>query len=248
MSKCFEYRKIDGENVNKSELIRSKEIIFHRNFYANNKLFEKGSWLHKPVNKVVELLRTMDIDNVQVLDLGCGVGRNSIPMAKAIMKKNGRIVCVDYLDLAIEELTLNAQAYKVEKHIEGVCSSIEDFHISESRYDYVVAVSTLEHMMNLDILTMKLKEIRDGSKIGGINYFVLNTNVSERMKESGERLEAQFEINLSDKDMYDLLNKVYKDWQVIEEKNNRYKFDIERDGHNIVLESCCVTYIVKRIR
>jgi methylase of polypeptide subunit release factors len=61
---------------------RRKEIEYHEKFYAETELFQPGSWLSRPVKVVLESLPQKD--NIQVLDLGCGVGRNSIPIAQQI--------------------------------------------------------------------------------------------------------------------------------------------------------------------
>lgn len=62
-------------------------------YYNNYKLFEKGSWLHKPVKTVIDLIPYFaDRDSVRVLDFGSGVGRNSMPIAQAIRSKRSRYV------------------------------------------------------------------------------------------------------------------------------------------------------------
>ncbi|MED4129164.1 hypothetical protein [Shouchella miscanthi] len=61
--------------------IRMNERAYHEGVYERHKLFEKGSWLYKPLSTVENLLpHFKDKDNVRVLDLGCVVGRNSIPV------------------------------------------------------------------------------------------------------------------------------------------------------------------------
>ena len=100
------------------DFIRSEEKKYHEYCYDNYKLFEAGSWLYKPVKTVIDLLHVFDDkDNVKVLDLGCGVGRNSIPIAEAIKQKNGKVVCVDLLDSAIQKLRQYSKEYRVEEVI-----------------------------------------------------------------------------------------------------------------------------------
>lgn len=53
------------------ELIRNEEKKYHDFCYENYKLFEKGSWLYKPVKTVMDLLPLFeDKTNLKVLDLG----------------------------------------------------------------------------------------------------------------------------------------------------------------------------------
>lgn len=81
--------------MSRIEFIRNEEKKYHDYCYDKYKLFEEGSWLHKPVKTVTDLLHLFDgKENVKVLDLGCGVGRNSIPKAEVIKSKNGKVVCV----------------------------------------------------------------------------------------------------------------------------------------------------------
>ncbi|QYR21304.1 methyltransferase [Paenibacillus sp. sptzw28] len=66
---------------NRIEKIRTEERNYHEACYENYKLFEAGSWLHKPVKTVMEYLAAFDDrEYLSVLDLGSGVGRNSIPI------------------------------------------------------------------------------------------------------------------------------------------------------------------------
>lgn len=62
------------------EFIRSEEKKYHDYCYENNKLLAEGSWLFKPVQTVMDTLPLLyNQDNLHILDLGCGVNRNSIP-------------------------------------------------------------------------------------------------------------------------------------------------------------------------
>ncbi|MDQ0343017.1 hypothetical protein J2S14_001831 [Lederbergia wuyishanensis] len=68
--------------MNRIEYIRQEEKEYHDYCYHNYKLFVEGSWLHKPVETVMEVIPLLKgKGNINILDLGSGVGRNSIPMA-----------------------------------------------------------------------------------------------------------------------------------------------------------------------
>ncbi|WP_369810001.1 class I SAM-dependent methyltransferase [Gracilibacillus caseinilyticus] len=87
---------------------------------------------------------------VRVLDLGCGVGRNSIPIAQRLNK--GTVVCVDLLPSAIEKLEYYSHKFEVEEFIESVRSDIGNYTINENEFDLIIAVSSLEHLVSEDIL------------------------------------------------------------------------------------------------
>lgn len=71
--------------MNRIDHIRNEEKKYHDLCYEQYKLFETGSWLYKPVKTVMDLIDHFEGQkNLQVLDLGSGVGRNSIPLAQKI--------------------------------------------------------------------------------------------------------------------------------------------------------------------
>lgn len=62
--------------------IRKAERESHLAAYDAFPLYAPGSWLAKPVKTVLDLLpRFAGYSSLRALDLGCGVGRNSIPAA-----------------------------------------------------------------------------------------------------------------------------------------------------------------------
>lgn len=85
--------------------IRTEEKRYHDLCYDSYNLFEPGSWLHRPVKTVIDLLEEYrDQEYLSVLDLGAGIGRNSIPIAESMKNRNGKVVCVDLLESTIEKL------------------------------------------------------------------------------------------------------------------------------------------------
>lgn len=117
----FALKKGGAYFLNRIDLIRKEEKEYHDYCYKNYKLFAKGSWLHKPVKTVLDLLPYFaGRESVHVLDLGSGVGRNSIPIAQAIKSEQSKVVCVDMLDSSLQKLQEYSQVYGVEKIISTV--------------------------------------------------------------------------------------------------------------------------------
>jgi len=227
--------------------IRHAEAESHTEAYASHPLFSSGSWLAKPVKTVMELLPLFeDCGAFCGLDLGSGVGRNSIPAAQYFKNIPCRIDCVDILEIAIEKLNQNARKYGVADSIRGIVSSLDDYAIKADSYDLIMAVSALEHIASRAAFENKLAEIRDGLHIGGIVCLIVNSGVTERDKATGEALPPQFEVNLQTSEMQHLLKQVFEGWQIIKNTIVHQKYDIPRKNGLAELETDVVTYVVRR--
>lgn len=105
--------------------IRESERKSHTEMYTNQKLYNTDSWLQKPIKTVKELSAYFDeYDDLRVLDLGCGVGRNSIYIAEKFRNINCIIDCVDLLAIAIEKLLENAKEHNLLSCINGINKAI----------------------------------------------------------------------------------------------------------------------------
>lgn len=227
--------------------IRKAEAESHTEAYTSHSLFSPGSWLAKPVNTVLELLSLFEkYTHFAALDLGSGVGRNSIPVAQYFHDIPCRVDCVDILELAIARLNKNAQRFDVENCIQGIVSSIDDYEIKEDCYDLIMAISALEHIASQSAFQKKLAEIRDGLRPGGIACLIVNSSVIEHDKATGEELQPQFEVNLPIGQMQELLVKTFTGWRVIKHTIVHQKYDIPRESGIANLETDVVTYVVRK--
>ena len=227
--------------------IRQAEAASHTQAYSNHSLFSPGSWLAKPVKTVVDLLSLFEgYTNFRALDLGSGVGRNSIPVAQHFSGIPCRVDCVDILELAIAKLNENALQYGVENCIRGIVSSIDDYEIAADSYDLILAVSALEHIASQSAFEKKLAEIRDGLRYGGIACLIVNSGVVEHDKATGQELPPQFEVNLPTSQMQELLEKTFAGWQVIKHTIVHQKYDIPREKRIADLETDVITYVVRK--
>lgn len=156
---------------NRIKQIRESEKKSHIEMYSNEELYKSDSWLKKPIKTVQELIPMFeDYKKINVLDLGCGVGRNSIPIACKYKNVDCTVDCVDILELTIEKLYANAKEYDIHSNIHGVINMIEAFAVKEKYYDFIIAVSSLEHVeseinfvnklvTNDGVFTKELKEV-----------------------------------------------------------------------------------------
>ena len=156
--------------------IRESERKSHTEIYTNEELYNSNSWLQKPIKTVRELsLLFDDYSELRVLDLGCGIGRNSIYLAEKFKDKDCIVDCVDLLDIAIEKLMQNAREHNVILNINGINKSIEEFKIGSQSYDFIMAISALEHVDTEESFLTKLIEIKNGLRENGIACLVINS-------------------------------------------------------------------------
>lgn len=228
-------------------VIRQAEAESHTQAYTSHSLFSPGSWLAKPVKTVMELLPLFEgYTQFAALDLGSGVGRNSIPVAQHFSGIPCRVDCVDILELAIAMLNENALQYGVENCIRGIVSAIDDYEITADSYDLVMAISALEHIASQSAFEKKLAEIRDGLRHGGIACLIINSGVIEHDKATGQELQPQFEVNLPTSQMQDILENTFAGWQVIKYTIVHQKYDIPRENGVADLETDVITYVVRK--
>ena len=227
--------------------IRQSEMESHIHAYSHYQLYEDGSWLNKPVQTVLDTLKLFEsYSSLRVLDLGCGVGRNSIAVASYFSDIPCRVDCVDILPLAIQKLTEYGDKYQVSNSICGYISPIDSFYIEESTYDLILAVSALEHSDSEESFIKKLEEIKNGIRPEGIFCLIVNTDVHEYDSETGMEIPAQFEVNLPEEMLRDHLKKMFCGWQILKDTSKKQRYYILRDTTVSDLHSTVVTYVVKK--
>ncbi|MCT1904607.1 class I SAM-dependent methyltransferase [Oceanobacillus sojae] len=232
--------------MNRVEYIRNKEKEYHDACYDNYKLFEKGSWLYKPVKTVMEQLPYFkEKTNIRVLDLGSGVGRNSIPIAKEI-KGRGKVVCVDLLLSATEKLKQYSKEYDVEEVIKLETGDIEDYSIKKERFDFIIAVSALEHVASEAVFNKVIESMAQGTKKNGINCIIVNSEVEEIDIEKNKKLDVMMEVNIKTEEMLHKLDRLYDGWEVRKRLVKPLKYTIERDDRDALLQTNAITYVVTR--
>ncbi|HEB2440516.1 class I SAM-dependent methyltransferase [Bacillus thuringiensis] len=233
--------------MNRIDYIRQEEQKYHDLCYEQYKLFETGSWLYKPVKTVMDLMNHFDgQNNLQVLDFGSGVGRNSIPIAQKIRNTSGTVTCVDLLNSALTKIQTYSKEHDVFEVIKTEQAAIENYHIDSNAYDYIVAVSSLEHVKSEEDFKNVLHSMKKGTKNGGINCLIINSNIQEIDLKTNEELEALIEINLPTEEMIHLLKSVYKGWKEVKVEIKELAYNIVRNERHIQLKTNAITFAVQK--
>ncbi len=184
-----------------------------------------------------------DYDCLRVLDLGCGIGRNSIYIAENYRNKCCMVDCVDILDIAIEKLKSNARTHGVGKRINGILGTIEQYGIHKNTYDLVLAVSALEHVESENSFIYKLQEIKDGIKSKGIVCLVINSEIREVNRDTYEELDPQFEVNLPTEVVKSYIDNVFAGWNILKKTVSFQEYDIPRDSITSHLTTNVITFV-----
>lgn len=178
--------------------------------YKSSKLL----WGLKP-NKIV--VRSLDyIKSGAVLDIGAGEGRNALFLAE----KGFAVTALDISKEAIEKCRSLAKKEKLK--IQTVVSRIEDFTFKE-KYDYILSVATL-HLVEKDRILKTIDQIKENTKIGGINLLTVFTDKDPGIKQFPDL----YFFKVTE------LKEIYQDWELIYFEN--YTKHEEHDGphdHNI---------------
>ena len=227
--------------------IRESEKQSHIEMYSNNELYKEGSWLRKPIKTILDIIPLFaDTLELNVLDLGCGVGRNCIAIAQHFKTIPCKIDCVDILNLAIEKLYDNAKELGVASSINGIVDTIENYPIKENKYDLIIAVSALEHIDSEQSFLTKLSEIKNGVRSNGIVCLVINSDVIENEKTTGKEIPAQFEVNLPTEKLQVVLKERFSDFEIIKITVSEQQYDIPRGDIVSNLKTKVVTFVARR--
>ena len=226
------------------DIIRENEKRSHTKIYTDAVLYNTDSWLKKPIKTVQELMPLLsDYDCLRALDLGCGIGRNSIYIAENYKNKCCMVDCVDILDIAIEKLKSNARTHGVEKRINGIRGTIEQYGIHKNTYDLVLAVSALEHVESEQSFIYKLQEIKDGIKSKGIVCLIINSEIREVNRDTYEELDPQFEVNLPTEVVKSYIEDAFAGWNILKKTVSFQEYDIPRDSITSHLTTNVITFV-----
>ncbi len=118
-----------------------------------------------------------NVKNKTVLDIGCGGGRNAIPLAKMGAKVTGVDISTQMLNFAKN----NAKKNKCSKNTNFIHSNAWEINLPSKSFDKILLLGILEHIPK-EYRKKTIKEAQRLLKKGGELYIVINNKNSLFLK------------------------------------------------------------------
>ena len=134
----------------------------------------------------------------------------------------------------------------VSRRIKGIAAPVDSFPVEAGGYDIILAASVLEHLDARESAIRKMREIADGVRPGGAAMILMNTGVREWDADTGEKLDAQFEVNIPPEEVRALLAEFFRGWEVLWDKCIHYEYPVPRGERVAVISSEVVTFTARR--
>ncbi|MEK6928541.1 MAG: methyltransferase domain-containing protein [Nanoarchaeota archaeon] len=163
-----------------------------KNYFDKNYKGKKFYWGLSPSKIVVELLKYKQ--NGDVLDLGCGEGRNALFLAK----KGFSVVGIDSSNEGIKKFLQLAKENNVS--VEGQAEDIKDYQFTK-KFDVIISIATLHFLKKKDI-SLLINKMKENTKKKGLN--IISVFTEENPFKGFPYLFKKNE-----------LKETYKDWSII---------------------------------
>jgi SAM-dependent methyltransferase len=222
---------------------RLETIRYHQDLYARHDLDDPSTWLGRPSPFVLRAIAAAATTKpALVLDLGCGIGRHTIPAAQAL-PAGSRVIGVDLLPIATARLKEAAEAAYVS--VQPVVADLETFAIAPESADLVISCSALEHVSSKPALEAALVRWQRMTRVGGLHCLVVGCDKREVCADGSTRPAiAEFELTRSDAG--EMLERCYRGWEQVEYAVDHYSVTETRDGLAYRLESVCLRLLARR--
>ncbi len=112
-----------------------------------------ASPLRRLLQDPVEIVKPYAEEGMTVMDVGCGMGFFSLPLANLVGEK-GRVVCIDLQEKMIKGLVTRAQKAGLTDRIDARVCSQSSLGVSDlaGKIDFVLAFALVHEVPDKDIL------------------------------------------------------------------------------------------------
>jgi tellurite methyltransferase len=230
--------------VDQTDAARRETIRYHQELYRSTPLGLAGTWLAGPHRLVTDAI-AMTHDPVHAYDLGAGVGRHTIPLARDL-PPGSQVTAVELLPSALDHLRRNAAESGVAERIDTVIADLEDYEFPAADAGLIVAFSSIEHVTSMAALTRLLQRCRHATTPGGVNALGVFAERKE-VHDAGVR-QALIELPLTRAQTRTLLGQTYIGWDVLLDEYKPTRVWETREGEPYQLQADLVSFVALKGR
>lgn len=170
---------------------------------------------------------------LEVLDLGCGTGIQTLKLLKKC--PSAKVLAIDVSDEMLNLYSEKLSEYKTNIKTKNI--SIFDYEFPESKYDYIIATEMMHHFTVAEKLEL-YKKINRSLKTGGLyleaDYHFLSQDESDNAlrhykEAAGAKGKYHIDIPLLYDEQIDLLKESFRGLEVLFHQNNHYVFCMCKD-------------------
>lgn len=189
----------------------------------------KCFWGEDPGSLIGRLSRNIsDYSDLNVLDIGCGEGKNAIHLARL----GAKVDAFDVSEIAIKNAKSNWPDYNI---VNWECKDIREKNLTNNKYDIIIGYGLLHCMHDKESVLNTIKKIKNATANMGYNVIcAFNSRQQDLSAHPG------FHPILLDHSLY---LSSYEDWSLIYESDEDLH---ETHPHNNIPHTHSMTRIVTR--
>ncbi len=225
---------------------RAETLRYHEDLYASTPLGAADSWLVEPDRLVLKSIDlSSGMDPILAFDLGAGVGRHTIPMARGLAA-GSRVVAVDVIPSAIRHLEANCNAAGVSDAVTPIVRDLEEFTFDAGMAaGLIVGFSAVEHVSGTVAMRALLCRCAAATAPGGLIALGIFADRIEQLADGTVR-QALVEFELDSATVHTMLDEVFPSWVVEYAHTGAEHVSEERDGIPYELKSTLIQFIGRR--
>jgi len=147
-----------------------KQLDMLNPFYWDE-FYDRGNDWGRPRATILKVARELQqafgTPEIRVLDLACGNGRYTIPLAEL----GARVDCVDFSRVAIDQLQARAARNHVLDLVRAQCEDVRRFIVVPFSYHLVLASGLFEYLEEQELRAV-IRRVQTGTVAGGINALI----------------------------------------------------------------------------
>lgn len=232
--------QINGEST--FHRARTETIRYHEELYASVDLGDAGSWLSRSHRLLQEALDAIPMNRpVVAYDLGCGIGRHTIPMLEQL-PVGSQVYAIDLLQSALTKLEPSVpRDTRSRLHLRR--ADLAEF-VFEEPADLILAFSVVEHLPDETAIRGLFKRIHAALLPGGVFGVGIVADRYE-VDGAGRTRPGLLESGISSVGAQALLADVFGSYQVVAESVRPAQAREARDGTEYVLNSTLVAAVLR---